>query len=58
MATNPDLIIIPCHRVVNSDGRLGGYNGGIKKKMELLEEEGVRIEAGKVVDFQALLYVF
>ena len=31
---------IPCHRVVRSDGKLGGYNRGEKKKKELLQKEG------------------
>lgn len=33
---------IPCHRVVRSDGTPGGYNGGAKKKRELLRREGIR----------------
>ena len=33
---NPISIIIPCHRVINSNGKLGGYTGGIKKKVFLL----------------------
>ena len=37
---NPIPIIIPCHRVVNSDGTIGGYSGGIKIKEKLLELEG------------------
>jgi AraC family transcriptional regulator of adaptative response/methylated-DNA-[protein]-cysteine methyltransferase len=35
-------IVIPCHRVVNSDGKLGGYGGGLWRKVRLLEVEGVR----------------
>ncbi len=38
---NPISIIIPCHRVVGSGGSLTGYAGGIGKKVELLEHEGV-----------------
>lgn len=33
-------IIIPCHRVINSNGKLGGYTGGIEKKIFLLKNEG------------------
>ena len=36
---NPLPIIIPCHRVVRSDGQLGEYSGGIKKKSILLNLE-------------------
>lgn len=38
---NPISIIIPCHRVVGSNGDLTGYGGGIEKKIKLLEHEGV-----------------
>ena len=39
---NPFLIEIPCHRVIRSNGKLGGYSGkgGIKQKRKLLKEEG------------------
>lgn len=37
---NPISIIIPCHRVIGSDGSLTGYAGGIEKKKWLLELEG------------------
>lgn len=38
---NPLSIIIPCHRVVGSNGSLTGYAGGISKKIRLLELEGI-----------------
>ena len=38
---NPISIIIPCHRVVGANGSLTGYAGGIAKKIQLLELEGV-----------------
>lgn len=37
---NPLLVIIPCHRVIGSDGSLIGYSGGISKKKALLAHEG------------------
>lgn len=39
---NPISIIIPCHRVIGTNGSLTGYAGGIDKKMWLLEHEGYR----------------
>lgn len=42
---NPISIIIPCHRVVGSDGSLTGYAGGIDKKVRLLELEGALDES-------------
>jgi methylated-DNA-[protein]-cysteine S-methyltransferase len=39
-ATNHAPIIIPCHRVIASDGKLGGYSGGVSLKEKLLELEG------------------
>ncbi|MGD2278818.1 MAG: MGMT family protein, partial [Candidatus Omnitrophota bacterium] len=32
----------PCHRVIASDGSIGGYSGGIEKKKKLLKKEGFR----------------
>jgi len=39
---NPLPIIIPCHRVIASDGKLGGFGGGLSKKIKLLKLEGAR----------------
>lgn len=48
-ATNPFPIVIPCHRVIRSDGTLGGYGGGLEMKRMLLEREGVAFhDAGRV----------
>lgn len=41
-ATNPVPIVLPCHRVIGSDGRLTGYGGGIGRKAWLLRHEGAR----------------
>lgn len=41
VAHNPILILVPCHRVIGSDGRLTGYAGGTARKLALLQLEGV-----------------
>ncbi|MFA6171011.1 MAG: MGMT family protein [Patescibacteria group bacterium] len=48
---NPHAPKVPCHRIVKSDGALGGYAGGAKKKAELLGREGLAIIKGKIKDF-------
>lgn len=40
LGRNPVAIVIPCHRVVRSDGSLGGYTGGLRYKEALLDIEG------------------
>lgn len=42
---NPISIVIPCHRVIGTNGKLTGYGGGLPRKQWLLEHEGVRPEA-------------
>ena len=39
---------IPCHRIIKSDGKMGGYNRGTKKKTILLKKEGIIIKDGKI----------
>ena len=41
---NPILIVIPCHRVIGSDGSLVGYGGGIDLKEKLLKLEGFEVK--------------
>ena len=40
-ALNPISIVVPCHRVIGSDGSLTGYGGGLERKAWLLKHEGV-----------------
>lgn len=55
---NKDFVKIPCHRVVRSDGRVGEYVLGRKKKIEKLRREGVVVEKGKIVDLKKYLVQF
>ena len=58
VARNQYPIIIPCHRVVRSSGDLGGYSLGLDKKIGLLSAEGIEIIAGKVSNFEQVLFLF
>ena len=44
LASNINPQKYPCHRVVRSDGRIGGYRWGIKRKKKLLEKEGFKFD--------------
>ncbi len=44
MKHNPLPILIPCHRVIAANGKLGGFGGGLDMKRWLLRHEGVKIE--------------
>ena len=55
---NPNPVIVPCHRVVKSNGDLGGYAYGSRKKSKLLAEEGVEISKGKVLNFEKVTFKF
>jgi len=41
-ATNPTSIVVPCHRVIRTDGELAGYRWGLERKEKLLEREAAR----------------
>lgn len=43
LGKNPYAPLVPCHRVVSSNGTIGGYSGGRKKKLTLLRKEGIDI---------------
>ncbi|KUO39364.1 MAG: hypothetical protein AVW06_04010 [Hadesarchaea archaeon DG-33-1] len=48
IARNPRPPEIPCHRVVRSDGKIGGYRFGSNHKARLLAKEGIKIKGEKV----------
>jgi len=58
VAKNPYPITIPCHRVVRTDGDVGGYCFGVDKKIELLRAEGIEITGGQVLNFERVLFLF
>lgn len=54
---NPFAPVVPCHRVVRSDGSVGGFASGSPKKIRLLKSEGVEIKGSKVASLSEYLYV-
>ena len=48
LAKNPRPVKIPCHRVVRSDGEIGGYKLGATRKAKLLAAEGVEVRNEKI----------
>ena len=44
-ATNPVAVVVPCHRVVRSDGDLAGYRWGVERKRKLLKRESARVKS-------------
>ncbi|MEM4255420.1 MAG: MGMT family protein [Candidatus Norongarragalinales archaeon] len=55
---SPGMPKCPCHRVVKSDGTLGGFESGPAAKKRLLSREGIRFKGSKVRDFKRKLYAF
>jgi methylated-DNA-[protein]-cysteine S-methyltransferase len=58
MNKNPYPVIIPCHRVVKSDGKVGGYAYGEEIKSDMLTREGILIKNGKILDLENKIYRF
>jgi len=58
MNKNPYPVIIPCHRVVNSNGKIGGYAYGKDVKTNMLTKEGIVIQNGKILDFEKRIFKF
>ena len=57
MNKNPHAPKVPCHRVVKTDGSVGGFASGTKNKIKMLKNEGVEVINGKI-DLNKYLYRF
>ena len=60
---NPYAPRVPCHRVVRSDGTVGGFGGKtsgktVQKKIQKLRKEDVEIKNGKIINFEKVLFRF
>lgn len=49
MNANPDPFVVPCHRVVASDGSIGGYAYGVEMKKGILAEEGLQFDGDNMI---------
>ncbi|MFZ9006572.1 MAG: MGMT family protein [Nitrosopumilaceae archaeon] len=58
MNKNPYPVFIPCHRVVKSDGKIGGYAYGEEIKKNMLQKEGIKIKDDKIIDWENSIYRF
>ena len=55
---NPFSPRVPCHRVVSSDGSMGGFATGCGNKLKLLKREGVEAKEGRIVNFEQVRWNF
>ncbi len=62
VGANPYAPVVPCHRVVKSNGSVGKFGGGTPQKIALLRQEGIRIhgedENARILDFANVLFDF
>ena len=58
MNKNPYPVLVPCHRVVLSTGKIGGYAYGEHVKMKMLSDEGIEITNGTIQSFDKKLFRF
>ena len=47
--------MVPCHRIINSNGFVGGFANGIKNKIKLLKKEGIKISNNKILNLDKIL---
>ena len=54
MNKNPYPVIVPCHRVIKSNGKIGGYAWGEMIRTNMLSKEGITIKNGKIIDLEKI----
>ena len=55
---NPFAPVISCHRIIRSNGEIGGFASGTKNKIKLLRKEGIKIKDNKVLNLEKIMYKF
>jgi O-6-methylguanine DNA methyltransferase len=58
LGKNPEPDKYPCYKVICTNGSLGGYSGGIKDKIQRLQNDGIEIKNGKVFNFERVFFKF
>jgi O-6-methylguanine DNA methyltransferase len=56
MNKNPDPDTMPCFKIVKSDGSIGGFGRGINDKIRRLNEDGIKVKDGKIVNFKKVFF--
>ena len=56
MNRNPDADSMPCFKIVSSDGSLGGFGLGLPDKIRRLQNDGIQVRNGKIVDFDVVFF--
>ena len=56
MNKNPDAETMPCFKIVNSDGSLGGFGLGINDKIRRLQNDGIEVKNGKIINFENVFF--
>ncbi len=58
MNKNPYAPNVPCHRVVKSNGEVGGFASGTRKKVQMLKKENIKVKNNKIKNFKKYLFRF
>lgn len=58
LTRNPDAPIVPCHRVIKTDGTIGGYAFGVDVKKQILASEGILFDMNNYIVDSSLIWDF